>query len=163
MLHYVKLCYISSRYVTLHYIALHRSSGTCNHRQRLDLFLPQNYPPARCGLSATNFVARRVNYPPFAIFSKKDVKIFGSVFNISFLRSVWHHNIEKFATLFSNTQKHAMHCIIYNRKKPVKTVVGKKRGETVFLGMLPNFFHHIQSPSEAVNRELCFAVFLSLP
>ena len=66
--------------------------------------------------------------------------------------------LKTFVTLFSNTQKHAMHCIIYNRKKPVKTVVGKKKG-----GMLPNFFHHIQSPSEAVNRELCFAVFLSLP
>ena len=31
---------------------------------------PQNYHPARCGLSATNFVARRVNYPPFAIFDE---------------------------------------------------------------------------------------------
>ena len=158
------LNYMTSNYVTLHYIALHRSSGTCNHRQRLDLFLPQNYPPARCGLSATNFVARRVNYPPFAIFPQKKVLKYLDQFSI-FLSCVVCGTIilKTFVTLFSNTQKHAMHCIIYNRKKPVKTVVGKKRGETVFLGMLPNFFHHIQSPSEAVNRELCFAVFLSLP
>ena len=35
---------------------------------------PQNYHPARCGLSATNFVARRVNYPPFAIFDEDKVQ-----------------------------------------------------------------------------------------
>ena len=35
---------------------------------------PQNYHPARCGLSATNFVARRVNYPPFAILDEDKVQ-----------------------------------------------------------------------------------------
>ena len=92
--------------------------------------MPQNYPPARCGLSATNFVARRVNYPPFAIFSKKGVKIFGSVFNISLLCSVWHHDIENICHFILKHTKtfHALHYL--QQKETCENCCWQKKGET---------------------------------